>query len=155
MVGLTLEAITRDMRGFWRELASESSSAGSARRRGCIHLATAAVVNAVWDLWAKIEGKPLWRLLVDLEPQQLVAASTSATSTDALTPEEALELLDRNARRTASAKRELLDARLSGIHDLGRLARLHRREDRRARAREALAAGFTHVKMKVGRDLAV
>ena len=65
-----------------------------------IHLATAAVVNAVWDLWAKLEGKPLWKLLVDLTPEELVGCVDFRYITDALTPEEALDLL-RDARRGA------------------------------------------------------
>jgi len=58
VVGRSLEAITADMRGFWRSLASDTQLRWLGPEKGVIHLATAAVVNAVWDLWAKREGKP-------------------------------------------------------------------------------------------------
>ena len=80
MVGRTLEDITADMGGFWRSLTGDSQLRWIGPEKGAIHLATAAIVNAVWDLWAKVEGKPLWKLLADMTPEQLVAASTSATS---------------------------------------------------------------------------
>ena len=61
-----------EMRGFWRSLTSEDQLRWLGPEKGVIHLATGAIVNAVWDLWAKDEGKPLFRLLADLEPQQIV-----------------------------------------------------------------------------------
>src|SRR5213595_2969693 len=74
VVGRTLEGITGDFAGFWRSLVSEDQLRWLGPEKGVMHLATAAIVNAVWDLWAKREGKPLWRLLADMEPEQLVAA---------------------------------------------------------------------------------
>ncbi len=68
VVGRTLEEIAADMRGFWRSLASDTQLRWLGPEKGVIHLATAAVVNAVWDLWAKREGKPLWKHLVDMTP---------------------------------------------------------------------------------------
>ena len=65
--------------------------------KGAIHLATAAVVNAVWDLWAKAEGKPLWRLVVDMSPEELVRAIDFRYLTDCINPEEALALLRKSA----------------------------------------------------------
>ena len=69
-----------------------------------IHLATAALVNAVWDLYAKLEGKPLWKLLADLTPEQLVACVDFRYIEDALTPDEALELLRRNEASEGRAR---------------------------------------------------
>jgi L-fuconate dehydratase len=63
VVGRTLDGIVGDMSGFWRSLVSDSQLRWIGPEKGAIHLATAAVVNAVWDLWAKIERKPLWKLL--------------------------------------------------------------------------------------------
>ena len=65
--------------------------------KGVIHMATAAVVNAVWDLYAKSEGVPLWRLLVDMSPEEIVACIDFRYISDALTPDEALVILQRNA----------------------------------------------------------
>src|ERR1039457_5674900 len=93
VVGRKLDDIISDMRGFWRSLASEDQLRWLGPEKGIIHLATGAVVNAVWDLWAKSEQKPLFRLLVDLEPEELVGAIDFRYIEDALPREEALELL--------------------------------------------------------------
>src|SRR5207344_3489186 len=93
VVGRSLEGIVADMSGFWRSLTSDSQLRWLGPEKGVIHLATAAVVNAVWDLWAKREGKPLWKLLVDLSPEQLVASIDFRYIADALSPAEALEML--------------------------------------------------------------
>jgi len=153
VVGKSLEEITSGMSGFWRSLASEDQLRWLGPEKGVIHLATAAVVNAVWDLWAKTEGKPLYRLLADLEPEQIVGAIDFRYIDDALSPAEALGILQR-----ARAGR---DERLATIGESGYPAYttsagwLGYADDKVSRlAREAAAAGFTHIKMKVGRDLA-
>jgi L-fuconate dehydratase len=152
VVGRTLHEITADLRGFWRSLASEGQLRWLGPEKGVIHLATAAVVNAVWDLWAKREGKPLFRLLVDLSPEELVAAIDFRYIEDALTPAEAIGLL-----RTRQAGRE---ERLAEIDELGYPAYttsvgwLGYPDDKiAALVRNAVDTGFTHVKMKVGRDV--
>src|SRR5207253_13684 len=68
-----LADIIADMAGFWRGLTSESQLRWIGPEKGAVHLATAAVVNAVWDLWAKSEGKPLWKLVCDMSPEALVS----------------------------------------------------------------------------------
>src|SRR5690242_5904117 len=73
VVGLRLEDIAADFAGFWRSLASESQLRWLGPEKGVIHLALAAIVNAVWDLYAKAEGKPLWKLLSDMTPRQIVS----------------------------------------------------------------------------------
>src|SRR4030081_1568792 len=93
IVGKTLESLTSDMRGFWHSITSEQQLRWLGPEKGVIHLATAALVNAVWDLFAKVEGKPLWKLLADLTPQQLVACIDFRYIEDALTPAQALDLL--------------------------------------------------------------
>ena len=132
------------MRGFWRSLVSDTQLRWLGPEKGVIHLATAAVVNAVWDLWAKREGKPLWKLLVrSLARGARRAASTSATSTDALAPEEALDLL-RDARRGRgrSARREIV---ASGYPAYTTSAGWLGYDDDKVEplVREALASGFT------------
>ena len=110
--------------------SATASCAGSGPRRASIHLATAAVVNAVWDLVAKRAGKPR----VAAARRHDAARRSSALVdfrylTDALTPDEALGAARGGRRRRApSATAELLARRLSGLHDLGRLARLRRRQ---------------------------
>jgi L-fuconate dehydratase len=152
VVGRTLDEITSDFRGFWRSLASEGQLRWLGPEKGVIHLATAAVVNAVWDLWAKSEGKPLFRLLVDLPPEELVAAIDFRYIEDALTPAEAIALLE--------ARREGREERLAVIEQRGYPAYTtsagwlgYTDEKIGALVREAALAGFTRMKMKVGRDL--
>jgi L-fuconate dehydratase len=72
-----------------------------------LHLATAAIVNAAWDLYAKAEGKPLWKLLVDMSPEQLVSSIDLRYITDPLTPDEALQIFRRNAPTRSSREAEM------------------------------------------------
>ena len=153
VVGRTLEEITHDLRGFWRSLTSEGQLRWLGPEKGVIHLATAAVVNAVWDLWAKSENKPLYRLLVDLDPEQLVSAIDFRYIEDVLPQAEALELLRaRRAGRTFRLERVEQGGYPAYTTSAGWLGY----DDDRIAAlvREAADAGFTHVKMKVGRDVA-
>ena len=120
--------------------------------KGAIHLATAAVVNAVWDLVAKRAGKPVWRLLADMTPAQIVALVDFRYLTDALTPDEALALLEQAAPGREARTAELLargyPAYTTSVGWLGY-------DDAKVRrlAREALADGWTRFKMKVGADV--
>jgi L-fuconate dehydratase len=73
VVGKKLDDIYNDFGQFWKTLACHSQIRWIGPEKGAIHLATAAIINALWDLRAKIEGKPLWKLLVDMEPEKLVS----------------------------------------------------------------------------------
>jgi L-fuconate dehydratase len=106
VVGKTLGSIKQDMRGFWRTLVADSRLRWLGPEKGVVHLAAAAVVNAVWDLWAKVEEKPLWQLLVDLSPEELVACVYFSYISDALDEDDALALL--HAQAEAAAQREQL-----------------------------------------------
>ncbi|PMR71694.1 L-fuconate dehydratase [Halomonas heilongjiangensis] len=151
--GRTLASITRDMGDFWHHLTSgDSQLRWIGPEKGAIHLATAAIVNAIWDLWAKSEGKPVWKLLVDMSPEQLVSCLDFSFVTDALTPGEALALLRRHAAGKAAREREMLEhgypAYTTSAGWLG-----YPDDKVRRLAREALAEGWTHFKQKVGGDL--
>src|SRR5436305_6763093 len=93
VVGRTLESFTSDMAGFWRHITGDSQLRWIGPDKGAIHLATAAIVNAVWDLWAKTQSKPLWKLLADMTAQQLIACIDFRYLSDAITPDEAISLL--------------------------------------------------------------
>jgi L-fuconate dehydratase len=152
VVGLELEAVLADMAGFWRGLVADSQLRWLGPEKGVIHMATGAIVNAIWDLYAKREGKPLWRLLADMTPEQVVALVDFRYLTDALTPEEALALLD--ARRAGKQERIatlLADGVPAYTTSPGWLG--YSDEKLRRLIREALANGFTHIKLKVGGDL--
>ncbi len=150
--GCTLEAIKGDLAGFWRRLTSDSQMRWVGPEKGVLHLATAAVVNAVWDLYAKLEGKPLWKLLADMSPEELVAAIDFRYVTDALTPAAALELL--RARQPTRATREA-EIRRSGYPAYTTSAGWLGYPDEKIRrlCREGVANGWSHFKIKVGRDV--
>jgi L-fuconate dehydratase len=152
VVGRTMEGITTDMRGFWRSLVSDDQLRWLGPEKGVVHLAAGVIVNAVWDLWAKREGLPLWQLLARLSPEELVAAIDFRYIEDALPPEEALELLQGVAAGKAERERRIIAEGYPAYttsagwlgYDDEKVAMLVRR---------ALADGFRHVKMKVGADL--
>src|SRR5436309_9675630 len=154
VIGRTLESIVADLRGFWRVITGDSQLRWVGPEKGVIHLATAALVNAVWDLYAKLEGKPLWKLLVDMTPEQIVSCVDFRYIDDALTPEEALELLRRRAS-TKSEREEILLREGFGFPAYTTSAGWigYPEEVLPALAEAALAAGFTHLKVKVGADL--
>ncbi len=153
IVGRQLESITADMGQFWRDITGDSQLRWIGPDKGAIHLATGAVVNAVWDLWAKSEEKPLWRLVADMSPQELVRCIDFRYLTDCITPDEALALLTAQQAGKAQRIRELeqhgypcytTSAGWLGYDD-DKLRRL---------CQQAVDAGFSHIKLKVGRDLA-
>jgi len=119
--------------------------------KGVIHLANAALVNAVWDLYAKVEGKPLWKLLADMTPEQIVSCVPFSYITDVLTPTEALEILTRHraTRRRASERCSNMVIRL---YHIGRWIGYSDGDSAASCAK--IGPGWTHFKMKVGRDLA-
>jgi L-fuconate dehydratase len=152
LTGTTLESIRSDMAGFWRRLTSDTQLRWVGPEKGVIHLATAALVNAVWDLCAKVEGKPLWKLLVDMSPDEIVACIDFRYITDALTPEEALAILHRNAPTMAEREAEMLrDGYPAYTTSAGWLG--YTDEKIRRLCREGVASGWTHFKIKVGADL--
>lgn len=93
VVGLDMEWVAEDMARFWRHVTSDSQLRWIGPDKGAIHLATGAIVNAVWDLWAKLEGKPVWQLVADMSPEELVRCIDFRYLTDCITPEWALEHL--------------------------------------------------------------
>jgi L-fuconate dehydratase len=149
VVGRDLRDITSDFGGFWHSLASESQLRWLGPEKGVIHLALAAVVNALWDLYGKAEGKPVWKLLADMTPAQLVSCIDFHHMTDALSRDEALAMLERHAATKATREAELLKhgypAYTTSVGWLGYSDdKIHRL------CRAALADGWTHFKVKVG-----
>jgi len=151
VVGATVEELVADLGGMWRRLVTDSQLRWLGPEKGVIHLATAAIVNAVWDLYAKLEQKPLWKLLADMTPEQVVACIDFRYIEDALTEEEALAILHRNESTKAEREQKLLaDGFPAYTTSAGWLG--YPEETLTDRAREAVAAGFTHLKLKVGGD---
>jgi L-fuconate dehydratase len=154
VVGRSLEGITGDMRAFWRSLVSDDQLRWLGPEKGVMHLATAAVVNAVWDLWAKSLRLPLWQLLAHLPLDDLVAAIDFRYIDDVLSPDEALDQLQQTARE-GKVLRELQIVE-QGYPAYTTSAGWLGYDDAKIEnlARRALDDGFAHVKMKVGGDLA-
>ena len=150
--GRRLEDLTSDMRAFYRQLTVDPQLRWLGPEKGILHMATGALLNAVWDLWAKREGKPLWKLLVDLTPERLVSTIDFSYITDVLTPEQAVELLQKaqagKADREACMRREGYPAYTTSTGWLG-----YPDEKVRRLCREAIAQGWTAFKMKVGQSL--
>ncbi len=149
VVGRDFSSITDDLGAFYRQLTSDSQFRWLGPEKGVIHLATAALINAVWDLYARTQNKPLWRLLADMSPEEIVRAIDFRYISDAITTDEALHLL--------RERRHGMEERLARLQQTGypayttsvgwfgfsdeKIARL---------CDEALAAGWHHFKLKVG-----
>ena len=151
LVGSPLEALTGDMGGFWRRLTGDSQLRWLGPEKGVIHLATAAVVNAVWDLYAKRQRRPLWRLLAEMSPEDLVRCVDFRYITDAITPAEALGILrgaePGRAERTEQMLRDGFPAYTTSAGWLG-----YPDEKIAALCREGVEEGWRHFKIKVGAD---
>ncbi len=152
LIGRTLESITADFGLFWGQLANETQLRWLGPEKGVIHLSMAAIINALWDLYAKSEGKPLWKLLVDMTPRELVSCINFHYITDALAPEEAVAILERNQSTKQEREAELLrsgyPAYTTSVGWLG-----YSDDSVRHLCRKALAEGWTQFKMKVGASL--
>jgi L-fuconate dehydratase len=152
VIGRRLQDIIGNLRGFYRDLTVDTQLRWLGPEKGILHMATGALINAVWDLWAKRDGKPIWKLLADLTPEQIVAAIDFTYITDVLTPAEALQMLrDREpgkAAREAEMRRNGYPAYTTSTSWLG-----YSDEKVRRLCREAMAQGWTAFKMKVGLNL--
>jgi L-fuconate dehydratase len=153
LIGLDLQWIADDMGRFWRHITSDSQLRWIGPDKGAIHLATGAVVNAAWDLWAKSVGKPVWQLVADMDPEEIVRCIDFRYLTDCITPAAALELLRERASGKEQRRAHLMEhgypcyttsAGWLGYSD----------DKLRVLCQQAVDAGFSHVKLKVGRDLA-
>jgi L-fuconate dehydratase len=152
LVGRPVDELCADPGSLNRDLIGDSQLRWLGPEKGVMHMAIGAVVNAVWDLAAKREGKPLWKLLADADPQWLVSQVDFRYIADVLSPERALELLGKGKQGAAEREKTLLERGYPGYTTspgwLGysdeKLTRL---------AKQAVADGFTQIKLKVGADL--
>jgi len=149
VIGKNPRQIFSDFGKFWDDFVNDSQARWLGPEKGVSHLATAAVFNALWDLWARLEGKPLWKLLVDMDPEVLVSTIPFRYLSDALTKDEAVDML-----KSAAVGKEAREAELmsSGFPAYTTSAGwLGYSDDKIKRlCKEALAEGFTRFKVKVG-----
>jgi L-fuconate dehydratase len=152
LAGRDLDETLEDLGGLSRQLVGDSALRWLGPERGVVHMAIGAVLNACWDLAARRAGKPLWRLLADLPPAKIVDLVDFRYLADALTRDEALEILERGAagraERIEILERDGYPAYATspgwlGYTD-GRLAEL---------CAESVQAGFLQIKLKVGARL--
>ncbi|MFK7736801.1 MAG: enolase C-terminal domain-like protein [Pirellulaceae bacterium] len=150
--GRELSAITEDFGGYWREICGDSQLRWVGPEKGVIHLGTAAIVNALWDLYAKTEGKPLWRLLSDMEPEMLAGCIDYRHITDALNRDEAVEILQASFDSRQSRMEELSER---GYPTYTTSAGWLGYSDERLRdlCRSLMERGWSHFKIKVGRNI--
>lgn len=151
LVGHSLEDIKKDMAGFFRHMTSDSQLRWLGPEKGVIHMVTGALVNAVWDLYARVEGKPVWRLIADMTPEELVSCVDFTYLTNAITREEALGILKK--------KEDSKEERIKELEELGYPAYTtsigwlgYSEEKIRRLCKEALNEGWTNFKMKVGKS---
>lgn len=149
VVGRELSAITDDLGAFYRQVTSDTQFRWLGPEKGVIHLATGALINAVWDLYARVAGKPLWRLLAEMDAEEIVRAIDFRYITDALTPDEALHIL---RERRAGMKERLAHLERTGYPAYTTSAGWFGFSDEKILrlCDEALAEGWTHFKLKVG-----
>jgi L-fuconate dehydratase len=148
----TLNEFTENMGKFWAYITGDSQLRWIGPEKGVIHLATAAVVNAVWDLWAKAEKKPLWQLVADMTPEALVRCIDFKYITDAITPAQALALLESKAAVKAERQALLLKQGYPAYStSAGWLG--YSDEKLRRLCQELVDDGWQYVKLKVGRSL--
>ncbi len=149
LVGRPLDSISADFGAFWYEMVADSQLRWVGPEKGVVHLAVAAVVNAVWDLYAKSVKKPLWQVLVDMTPQELVKCIPFRYITDALTPAEALALLE---AQEPHKRARIEQMRATGYPAYTTSAGWLGYSDEKVRAlcEAAITDGFIHIKMKVG-----
>lgn len=152
LAGQEHTAAFADMGAIWRRVTGDSQLRWVGPEKGVIHLAAAALMNALWDLYAKVEGKPVWRLLTEMTPDQIVSLVDWRYLRDALTPEEALDILNARlegrAERIAEMARDGYPAYTTSAGWLG-----YSDDKMRQLARDAIAHGWGHFKMKVGGDI--
>jgi L-fuconate dehydratase len=150
--GKSLQGIVTDMGQLWRSLAGDSQLRWVGPEKGVIHLGLAAVINAIWDLWAKLEGKPVWKLVADLPPEQIVSLIDFRHLKDALSPEEAREILEQRQPTRADREAQLLRAGYPAYTtSAGWLG--YADEKLRRLCRQGVSQGWQAFKIKVGRDL--
>jgi L-fuconate dehydratase len=148
-LGRTLDSITEDLCAFSRLLTDDSQFRWLGPEKGVIHIAAGALINAVWHLWAKVEGKPLWQLLAEMPSADIVKCIDFRYIDDAITRDEALALLDAG-RRGYEQRHRILQQ--NGYPAYTTSAGWFGFSDEKIRrlCREGLAEGWTHFKLKVG-----
>ncbi|KAK7427327.1 hypothetical protein QQZ08_006096 [Neonectria magnoliae] len=150
VVGKTMHELTRDMGKTWRYMVSDSQYRWIGPEKSVTHLAVAGVLNAVWDLWGKILGKPVWKIVCDMSPEEIVRCIDFRYITDVLTPEESIEILKKTQKNKDARLKEAMENKAVPAYTTspGWLAFSGNRM--REVLEETIAEGYTVFKFKVG-----
>ncbi|KAF3043651.1 L-galactonate dehydratase [Didymella heteroderae] len=151
--GRTLDSLVSNWGQTWRHLVNDSQLRWIGPEKGVIHLALGAVVNAIWDLWAKTLGKPVWRIVADMTPAQIVDLIDFRYITDALTPEEALEILTKAEAGKKERLQEALDSQAVPAYTTSAGWLGYGEDKMKGLLQETLSKGYRHFKLKVGSDV--
>ncbi|EAT79051.1 hypothetical protein HBI56_165740 [Parastagonospora nodorum] len=151
--GRTLESLVENWGKTWRHLVNDSQLRWIGPEKGVIHLALGAVVNAIWDLWAKTLGKPVWRIVADMKPQEIVSLIDFRYITDALTPDEALEILTKAEKGKKERLQEALNSQAVPAYTTSAGWLGYGEDKMRGLLTETLSKGYRHFKLKVGSDM--
>ena len=152
VIGSDLDDIKNDIYKFYNRFRCDSQLRWLGPEKGVVHMAAGAIVNAVWDMWARDEGKPVWRLLADLTPKQFVSCLDFRYLGDTLSAEEALDIVCSNE---SSKQERILELEKYGYPAYTTSPGWMGYSDNKLRilCQEALDQGFKHIKLKVGESL--
>uniref|UniRef100_A0A914V7Z6 Mitochondrial enolase superfamily member 1 n=1 Tax=Plectus sambesii TaxID=2011161 RepID=A0A914V7Z6_9BILA len=147
--GRSLGDIYGNFGKFWRDLTNDSQLRWLGPEKGVVHMACAAILNALWDAWGKLEKKPVWKLVSDFTPEQLLSVIDFRYMTDAITQDEALQILRTNESTKAQREQEILKTGIPAyVTSVGWMG--YSDEKIKKRCEEGLAEGWKYYKMKVG-----
>ncbi|KAI2626968.1 enolase C-terminal domain-like protein [Hypomontagnella submonticulosa] len=148
--GRTLSSLVADWGKTWRHLVNDSQLRWIGPEKGVIHLALGAVVNAVWDLWAKTLRKPVWQIIADMTPEEVVRCIDFRYITDAITPDEAVAMLRASEEGKAQRYQDALESRAVPAYTTSAGWLGYGEDKMRGLLEETLAKGYKHFKLKVG-----
>lgn len=153
VVGKTMHELTRDMGKTWRYMVSDSQYRWIGPEKSVTHLAVAGVLNAVWDLWGKILGKPVWRIVCDMTPEEIVRCIDFRYITDAITPEESIEMLKKTQENKQARLQEALENRAVPAYTTSPGWLAFSGDRMKEVLEETIAEGYTVFKFKVGTSI--
>ncbi|GMG14470.1 unnamed protein product [Aspergillus oryzae] len=153
VVGKDLDELTADWGKTWRHLVSDSQLRWIGPEKGVIHLALGAIVNALWDLWAKTLGKPVWRIVAEMTPEEFVRCIDFRYITDAITPEEAIALLKEVESGKEERIKEAEQSRAVPAYTTSAGWLGYSEDKLKALLKETVQQGYRHFKLKVGGNI--
>ncbi|KAJ3528374.1 hypothetical protein NM208_g10228 [Fusarium decemcellulare] len=153
VVGKTMHELTRNMGKTWRYMVSDSQYRWIGPEKSVTHLAVAGVLNAVWDLWGKILGKPVWKIVCDMTPEEVVRCVDFRYITDVITADESIEMLKRTQKNKDARLQEAMENRAVPAYTTSPGWLAFSGDRMRQVLEETIAAGYTVFKFKVGTSI--